>query len=74
MQANDDNAVDIKERLLILEKALSNPFSDLSIERILDVFISAVLDSQRLPKNQQDTHILGFAERSVICLLIHLVD
>lgn len=63
MQPSKDSLVDIKERLISLENTLADPFSDLNIERILDVFISAVLDSQRVPKDRQDTQILTFSER-----------
>ncbi|VUZ46412.1 unnamed protein product [Hymenolepis diminuta] len=63
MTTSKNNPVDIKERILSLENALADPFSDLNIERILDVFISAVLDSQRIPHDKQDTQILTFSER-----------
>lgn len=65
MTTSKNNPVDIKERILSLENALADPFSDLNIERILDVFISAVLDSQRIPRDKQDTQILTFSERYV---------
>uniref|UniRef100_A0A5K3EXC5 non-specific serine/threonine protein kinase n=2 Tax=Mesocestoides corti TaxID=53468 RepID=A0A5K3EXC5_MESCO len=63
MQPSVNTPVGIKERLISLENALANPFSDLSIERILDVFINAVLDGRKLTKDKQDTQILAFSER-----------
>ncbi|CDI96944.1 rho associated protein kinase 1 [Echinococcus multilocularis] len=63
MQPSRNSLVDIKERLISLENTLADPLSDLNIERILDVFISAALDSQRAPRDKQDTQILAFSER-----------
>ncbi|KAM7541827.1 hypothetical protein Aperf_G00000002813 [Anoplocephala perfoliata] len=63
MASSKNNLVDIKERILSLENALSDPFSDLNIERVLDVFISTVLDSQRIHRDEQETQILTFSER-----------
>uniref|UniRef100_A0A0R3TR71 non-specific serine/threonine protein kinase n=1 Tax=Rodentolepis nana TaxID=102285 RepID=A0A0R3TR71_RODNA len=63
MTTSKNNPVDIKERILSLENALADPFSELNIERVLDVFISSVLDSQRIPRDKEDTQILTFSER-----------
>nr|CDS30316.1 rho-associated protein kinase 1 [Hymenolepis microstoma] len=68
MATSKNNPIDIKERILSLENALADPFSELNIERVLDVFVSSVLDSQRIPRDKEDTQILTFSERFTECV------
>ena len=68
MQQSNDSLVDIKERLISLENTLADPFSDLNIERVLDVFVSSVLDSR--PISKESAQILTFSERYIISFII----
>lgn len=63
MEGNLSNPEDIKERIVLLEKLLCDPYSDLNIDRVLDVFVSAVLDNQRAHSNSENSPIRPFSER-----------
>ncbi|KAF8571168.1 hypothetical protein P879_02367 [Paragonimus westermani] len=63
MSENNTVCDDLKERLVALEKLLSDPLSDCYIERLLDVVIAAVNDSRVAPKTKENEQILSFYNR-----------
>ncbi|KAL7052923.1 hypothetical protein AAHC03_026378 [Spirometra sp. Aus1] len=63
MEASLSNPEDIKERIVLLEKLLCDPYSDLNIDRVLDVFVSAVLDNQRVRSTSEGSQIRPFSDR-----------
>ncbi|KAF6777792.1 hypothetical protein AHF37_02491 [Paragonimus kellicotti] len=63
MSENNTVCDDLKERLVALEKLLSDPLSDCYIERLLDVVIAAVNDSRVAPKTKENEQMLSFYNR-----------
>ncbi|KAK4475102.1 hypothetical protein MN116_002191 [Schistosoma mekongi] len=58
-----DQYIDIKERLVALEKHLSDPFSDCYVERLLDVVVACVTECTKTVKSVKNENILAFLQR-----------
>ncbi|KAH9592491.1 CDC42 binding protein kinase [Schistosoma haematobium] len=66
-----DQYIDIKERLVALEKHLSDPFSDCYVERLLDVVVACVTECTKTVKNVKNENMLAFLQRFLnvaVCL------
>ncbi|CAH8662496.1 unnamed protein product [Heterobilharzia americana] len=58
-----DQYIDIKERLVALEKLLSDPFSDCYIERLLDIVVACVTECTKTVKSVKNENMLSFLQR-----------
>uniref|UniRef100_A0A3Q0KQ33 non-specific serine/threonine protein kinase n=1 Tax=Schistosoma mansoni TaxID=6183 RepID=A0A3Q0KQ33_SCHMA len=66
-----DQYIDIKERLVALEKHLSDPFSDFYVERLLDVVVACVTECTKTVKSVKNENMLAFLQRFLnvaVCL------
>nr|CAH8874812.1 unnamed protein product [Trichobilharzia regenti] len=58
-----DQYIDIKERLVALQRHLSDPYSDCYIERLLDVVVACVAECTKTVQTETNSHMESFLQR-----------